>query len=145
MIVNAAFGSPQFLDGPKRGFLTAPPEVLHSPSFRSTSNLRRFTQSAQLTFDAFSWLSQKLTAGIDIVGEEDQALTKRDESLSAFFNATTVAGSKSTARRDVTYTTVDYSATARATLRDDVSSSSSAGFQFYRRKDVRVEATGREF
>jgi TonB-linked SusC/RagA family outer membrane protein len=145
LLVNAVFGTPLFLNTPKRGFLTAPPEVLHSPDFRSSEALRRFTQSAQLTFDAFPWLSQRLSLGLDLTGEEDQALTKRDDALVAFFSASTALGSKTTTRHDVTYSTVDYTATAKEKIGANYTGASSVGVQYYRRRDQFVTATGREF
>jgi TonB-dependent SusC/RagA subfamily outer membrane receptor len=145
LIVNAVFANPLTQNTPTRGFLSAPPEILHSPAFTSAQGLRRLTQSLQMNNDLTSWFSQRLNLGLDVTNELDQSITRRDQSLAPYFSASTVLGSKSSSQRTVYYSTVDYSATAKAELPKEFSSASSVGAQYYRRRDEFLSATGREF
>ena len=118
-------------NGPTRGFLIAPPEA-----WWETNDLRqdvnRFIGGVQLNHRPASWFQQRLTAGVDLTTEESSWLVPRMRpELAVFFTPTEMAGQKSTDLRNVVYTTVDYGATATATLGAKLSSSSSAGLQYY--------------
>lgn len=145
LITNAVFANPLAKDSPTRGFLQAPPEVLHSPSFTSRQGIRRITQSLQLNNELTPWFTQRLTVGMDLASERNEGITRRDESLGEFFSTSTVLGSKSATQNNIQYVTVDYGATAKAELPMELSSATSIGGQYYRRHDEVLSANGREF
>ncbi len=145
LITNAVFANPLGMNSPTRGFLQAPPEVLHSPSFTNRQGIRRFTQSLQINNELTSWFTQRLTLGMDLASERNEGITRRDDSLLDFFSTSTALGSKSAAQNNIQYFTVDYGATAKTTLSDAISSATSVGAQYYRRHDEFLSANGREF
>ncbi len=145
LITNAVFANPLKKDSPTRGFLQAPPEVLHSPSFTNRQGIRRLTQSLQINNDLTSWFTQRLTLGMDLASERNEGITRRDDALLDFFSASTALGSKSAAQNNIQYFTVDYGATAKTKFSDAVSSATSVGAQYYRRHDEFLSANGREF
>ena len=145
LITNAVFANPLGKDTPRRGFLQAPPEILHSPAFTSRQGIRRITQSLQLNNELTSWFAQRLTVGMDLASERNEGITRRDASLADFFSGTTALGSKSATQNNILYTSVDYGATAKAALPKELSSATSVGAQYYRRHDEVLGATGREF
>jgi TonB-linked SusC/RagA family outer membrane protein len=145
LITNAVFAVPLKKDSPTRGFLQAPPEVLHSPAFTNRQGIRRITQSLQLNNQLTTWFNQRLTIGMDLASERNEGITRRDASLADFFSTSTALGSKSAAQNNIQYITVDYGATAKKALTKDVSSATSVGAQYYRRHDEFLSANGREF
>jgi len=116
---------------PTRGFLIAPPEAWWETNDLS-QNVNRFIGGVQLGHRPAKWLQQRLTAGVDLTSEESAWLVPRMRpELSVFFTPNDMAGQKSTDLRDVVYTTVDYGATATASISSKLSSSSSIGVQYY--------------
>jgi TonB-linked SusC/RagA family outer membrane protein len=133
------------LNPASRGFFAVPPEVIWE-AFRLQQDVNRFTGSLNVNHRPTSWLTQRLTVGADLLGENNDVLTPYlSPDLAQFFTATAAAGSKNVNRRDVTNTTVDYSATASIQLSDRIASRSSVGWQYYRKFHQFFTASGEEF
>lgn len=118
---------------PNRGFLVAPPEVLRQAFFQ-VEDLTRFTGGVTLNHNPFSWLTHRLNVGIDEVNEQAETLTPRlPAALGAFLGPGTILGSKTINKRELTTTTLDYSATANWHLTKSIGTKTSVGTQYYRR------------
>lgn len=142
---NTRLGSPVSRDTPRRGFWSVPPEATWS-AHEDFQDARRFTAGIQANHRPFPWLTQRATIGLDLTFENNQTITPRMSEYNAqFFSAAAAAGSMSVTRRDVTNTTVDYGLTANFDLNESVNSSTSAGFQYYRKYFDVASANGREF
>ena len=144
---DAVYGSPT-RDGdgdPRRGFRSAPPEA-HYEREVDFNDANRMNAGVTMNHRPFDWFTQRLTFGLDVTDQESSALDNLLSPESAqFFNARNAAGSKSTDRAAVLYTTFDYAATATRALSDNFASSTSGGFQVYTKKVDRLEASGTGF
>ncbi len=138
-------GNPRYLDTPSRGFYTMPPEVINE-IFYVHQNVDRFIGSVQATHNPWSWLSHRLSVGVDFVKEDDSVLVPNlTPDLAQFISATAAKGSKSVNLRNVTNTTVDYSATATWPFISHWSAKTSVGLQYYRKLLGFVSASGEQF
>jgi TonB-dependent SusC/RagA subfamily outer membrane receptor len=137
--------NPRRLNTPSRGFWTVPPEVIWDV-FDLSQSVNRFTGSLQLNHRPAEWLAQRLTVGGDLVHENNVSLIPNlPPEQAGFFNPRFAAGSKDVNRRDVTNTTVDYSATVSVPLTSSLNSRTSAGAQYYRKFHQFFFAQGAEF
>lgn len=142
---DTRLGSPRFLNTPQRGFWRRPPEASWQ-AHRDFQELKRFISGASVNHRVTDWFTHRLTVGLDLTGENNQSITERmSDEVAQFYTATEALGSKSVSRVDATYTTVDYGATAKRRFGEVFESSSSAGFQYYRKYVQTVGANGREF
>ncbi|MDQ3949771.1 MAG: SusC/RagA family TonB-linked outer membrane protein [Gemmatimonadota bacterium] len=130
----------------RRGFFSAPPEAFWQ-AFNVYQRVARTTTSVTLNHRPFGWLNHRLTAGNDMTGEDNVDETERmgPELRQFFTNPVTQSGTKLTRRRELTVTSVDYVATARATLPRGITSSTSGGAQFFRRNTYALAARGEGF
>lgn len=131
-------GSPH----PARGFRTATPEVYYD-AFQALQEVGRFTGSVQIDHRPTSWFTHKATLGTDRTIEDNQEITERSEEFQFFFG--TLLGFKGAGRRDIAYNTFDYSGTAAFGIREDLTSSTSVGAQYYQRFSESVFASGEQF
>ncbi|MGH7629995.1 MAG: TonB-dependent receptor domain-containing protein [Gemmatimonadales bacterium] len=141
------FGDPALRDTPRRGFLFAPPEVLWG-LFDTFQDLDRTQFGLSLKHQPTGWFSQRLTVGGDRTHEDNQEILRRDDALTAFFPPAIADGQKSVNRRDVTMTTVDYSATLSVPLprwTGGVTSATSVGTQYYHKLTRLVGASIGQF
>jgi TonB-dependent SusC/RagA subfamily outer membrane receptor len=138
-------GYPAGRDTPSRGFLGIPPEVQNATqSFYQ--DLSRTTLSGTLNHRPTGWLTQRLTAGLDLTNTEDVVLVPRvPAEYLAFYSPTAALGFKNVSRINTRYTTVDYTATARLSLTKSLGSNTSAGGQYYSRLDQVQGASGQQF
>ncbi|MFL5613057.1 MAG: SusC/RagA family TonB-linked outer membrane protein [Gemmatimonadaceae bacterium] len=140
---NIVWGSPARLNTPTRGFLRTPPEA--SAQIESMEDLERITGSLQLLNKPTSWLSHRLTIGTDAASSISSVLFPRDPKGAAYFFGTLSLGQKTEDRLTTTFNTIDYSATATATIPFGLSSASSFGFQDYSKRYASAEAVGKSF
>ncbi|MBL8989797.1 MAG: SusC/RagA family TonB-linked outer membrane protein [Gemmatimonadetes bacterium] len=142
---STIFGDPALVNTPRRGFNGAPPEYQWGAR-QAVLSINRFTTSATINHRPTSWLSQKLTVGLD---QTDQAAEQLNRYLPPewvqFNPGTNALGGKFKNRTTVNYTTFDYSATARTSLTSDINSTSSVGAQYYRRRTDILTANGTQF
>ena len=146
VLVEALFGAPSLVGTPFRGFLDFPPETLWD-NFQASQRVERIIGSVQLNHRPFSWLNHRLTVGIDLVGEDNTDLARVPNQAAREFlsSPTDLGGSKSVFRNDLSTTTFDYVANARATVSKTISSTSSAGVQYFRRRSYFLSASGAGF
>jgi TonB-linked SusC/RagA family outer membrane protein len=142
---SALFGSPLAANTPTRGFLGAPPEVSWS-LLENTQALDRFTGGLQVNHRPSTWLTQRLSLGLDLTTEDNQALQRFAlPEQAAFLPPSQVKGSISQSLRQVSFITVDYGASARVALTSTFSSTTSLGAQLYRRRTNTTVVSGRDF
>jgi hypothetical protein len=135
---------PEQLNTTRRGFVDSPPEVIWNV-YEDYQDVKRLITSLNIDHRPLTWLTQRLTLGMDLTGENDQSIVKRMSDFEATFYTPAVAlGSKLVARRDVTYSTIDYGASASVPLSGALNSTTSMGLQYYRTLTHTVRATGQQ-
>jgi TonB-dependent SusC/RagA subfamily outer membrane receptor len=146
LMPSVMFAIPAFLNTAKRGFYIAPQEVLWDVYDNVFQTVGRITSGLQFDHRPTAWFTHRLTVGLDQTSEGNQWIIERQpDAYSAFFSATFLKGVKNITFRDVLYTTVDYSGTARYNLADGISLGTSLGMQFFRRFTEQTTARGEEF
>jgi TonB-linked SusC/RagA family outer membrane protein len=147
-LTEALFGSPLLVgtDPDHRGFVDYPPEVLWN-TYQASQRVERLIGSVQVVHRPFSWLNQRLTVGVDFIGEDNLELARVPDQFSRQFlnGATDLGGSKSIFRNDLTTTTVDYAINGKANLSKSLVSTTSVGAQYFRRQRYFVSAAGAGF
>jgi TonB-linked SusC/RagA family outer membrane protein len=139
------YGQPQTANTPNRGFWRAPPEILDQ-ALQQGQGLNRTTISLQTEHRPFSWFTHRATVGLDQTNEFNWRTTERmTPAVAAFFPANTALGSRTSERRDVVYTSMDYGATGKLTLSSRLASTTSFGAQYYRKRTQWSEARGQRF
>jgi TonB-linked SusC/RagA family outer membrane protein len=137
-----ADGSPHF----RRGFHSATPEG-YRYAYEDWQDLNRFTGSIEVNHRPTGWLAHRLALGADVTREQNVELVERmdDPAFTPMFTAGEVAGYRDQNNRNISYTSLDYSASASYGLRENLSASSSLGAQVYRRFTDIEAASGRDF
>lgn len=139
------FANGELLDTPLRGFTSRPPETVWRV-FRNWEELQRFTGSLQISHQPFAWLQQRATLGFDLANAREHSLTRHMNEFDAqFYSPTAALGQKQVQTSNDEYNTIDYGATATFPVTEALTSSTSAGFQYYSRSEHRSRATGQEF
>jgi TonB-dependent SusC/RagA subfamily outer membrane receptor len=142
---DTRMGHPQTLDTPQRGFWRRPPEANWNAR-SDTQLLNRATTGAVINHRPTSWMTQRLTLGLDLTSEDNQTVTPRmGPELAPFYSAQAALGSKTSEMRNSSYVTADYAGTVSLPISDRLSSNTSFGFQYYRNHTQITDAFGREF
>lgn len=145
VLFNTMFSTNVDVDGPRRGFRSAPPEVFHKRSI-ANQGLDHFTGSVILNHTPLNWLTQRLTLGLDQTQEINTTISHYLSGAEAgFFSPTSAQGSKSRGDVAATVNTVDYGITANANVTSDVTSATSFGLQYFRRATNTLGSTGSQF
>lgn len=145
VLFNTMFSTNVDVNGPRRGFRSAPPEVFLQRA-HAKQDLDRFTGSVQLQNELSEFFTQRLVVGVDQSNETNTTLNPfLDPEAAQFFSGSAGLGSKSTQDVGVTYNTVDYGATLRFPVSESVTSATSVGAQYYRRATEILFANGSEF
>ena len=133
-------------DSLRRGFLTAPPEAYWSAT-QLAQKASRATGAITVNHHLGSWFSQRLTLGNDLTQETNTSFTERMDAFeSQFFTSpVTQQGSKSSTRRELSVTSLDYAGTLKTKLPRNILASTSGGAQFFRRNTYSVTASGQNF
>jgi len=135
---------PLLRNGPTRGFVGAPPEAILA-AFTDYQDLDRFIGGINLNHRPFSWFSHRITAGTDVVHEENVGLVPRlAPELQAFFGRTGL-GLKQVDVRNVTTVTADYAGTVTWNVSPRLTSNTSFGAQYYRNFIQFLTTRGDEF
>jgi TonB-linked SusC/RagA family outer membrane protein len=133
-------GLPQTIDTPLRGFATAPPEIERLGE--RNEELNRATSSITLTHRPASWLNQRLVLGWDWTDSNRGVFSPRlDDETQALFGITQ-RGSKTVTHRRNLNETYDYNATASFDLSPTITSSTTAGLQYFSVSTLVATATG---
>lgn len=127
------YALPVLLDTPANGFLGLPPDVQNATQDLS-QEVNHVTTSIQFSHNPADWFSHRFTIGYDRTDMADTWLVPFiPEEHAVHFSPTDRLGSKDIEGEETTFTTVDYSATVNRALTDALGSSSSVGFQLYRK------------
>lgn len=129
-LIGAEFGH-SLLFGPADyypGFPVAVPQTLYD----NTDATNRFTGSATVNNQLFSWFRQKAVVGLDYVGEDSRALERfAPPNLAVFLPSAYAAGRVGQTLRHNTIITADYSGTAKWNVTSALASNFSVGGQYY--------------
>jgi len=127
-----------------RGSIVSPPEV-----YAQTSNwqdVRRFTGSASLKYDPFTWLSNRFLIGTDYTMEDINILLPyQTDSTIVFFLGSRFDGRRDETTQQTTYNTYDYAATAKYGMWRGIQAKSTIGLQYYTNKQTTLFASGQHF
>ena len=129
----------------KRGYDRYPPEqwVERQHDYHEAN---RMTAGVTVNHNPTDWLSQKLTFGLDLTDQLESSLDNFLTPVTAqFWRSRDAAGNKSTGRESVLYSTLDYGVTGNRTLSDNLTSTTSAGFQVYTKTVENVAGSGNQF
>ncbi len=142
---NVFNNSPALLNTASRGFLLFPPEVDLATSF-FTQDVNRSTASLNITHQPARWFTHRVSLGADLTSEDGEGLNPTvPTEYEQYFTPAQRLGSKAITRKDATYTTLDYSATATVDLTESLGSGTSAGLQYYRRYEEVDNLSGQQF
>ncbi len=130
----------------RRGFFSAPPEAFWN-AFENFQRVSRTTSSITINHRVGEVFSQRLTAGYDQTGEDNDGITRRmGPELRQFFgNPVDQNGGKTSRRRELGVASVDYGGTLKTRLPRSMVASTSGGAQFFRRNTYVLLARGEGF
>ncbi|MEZ4416316.1 MAG: SusC/RagA family TonB-linked outer membrane protein [Gemmatimonadota bacterium] len=114
------------------GFRGFGPELANQYDLQTRTE--RFTLGATVNYEPFSWLSNRLTLGLDNNDRNNTQFYPIDQTGQAPWGATNATGAISIFLPDVHTWTVDYSGTVSTDLSENYSSAFSAGMQLNARK-----------
>lgn len=126
----------------KRGYDRYPPEqwIERQEDFHEAN---RMTAGVTVNHAPTPWFSQKLTFGLDVTDQLESNLDNFLTPVSAqFWRTRDAIGNKSTGRETVLYSTFDYGAKANRQVSDNLSATTSAGFQVYTKSIENVRGSG---
>ena len=115
-------------------FGTRPGEQFEMTSNEATT---RFTGSLAGDYQPFPWLSSRATVGLDASGSNENSLQKYGEGPTA-----TATGQRQSNRYDIKVWSVDASATATRDLRTNLTSRTTVGAQYNRRREYDIFGYG---
>lgn len=148
LLLTSLFGNPllEALGAPSGPYLSYTPEV-YRELLETWQDIARFTGSVRLNHRPTDWFRHRLTVGLDQATEDNQYLrTFAPPHLAAEFASEAEArGELLQDVRNLAYVTVDYSGTVTRPLGRDLTSSSSVGGQYYRRRVDTNSITAEEF
>lgn len=139
---NIIWGSPLTLNGPQMGFYAAPPNI--EQQIQSVANNDRTTVSMTANYFPTSWLTNRLTVGIDYNSESNWSLIPLQPTGAASVLGSTGTGQKTVDEVGRTFTTVDYAASAKYGP-EQLRFTSSLGFQYYNSVSEDIQAFGSNF
>jgi TonB-linked SusC/RagA family outer membrane protein len=129
------------------GFYSASPEA-YRYAYEDWQDVNRFTGSVEVNHRPTGWLAHRLALGADVTREQNVELIERmdDPGFMVFFDPNgEVPGYRDQNNRNISYTSLDYSASASYGLRENLSSSTAVGAQVYRRFTDIESAYGEDF
>lgn len=140
---QVVWGSYPQLDTSTRGFRAVTPE--EAALIESTSSVNRTTWGLTFEHDVGQWLHHRFTVGRDVADMTNAILYPRHPDADGSVFGALGLGAKWLENRSDIYTTVDYGATATFSFSDDWVSRTSAGFQYYAKRNEISDAEGRVF
>jgi TonB-linked SusC/RagA family outer membrane protein len=141
---NLIWSNPRTLvDGSgRRGWRAAPPEEWSKVEDRGDSD--RTTNSVELRYHPFEWLSHRLVAGVDNNAELEFSLLPQQPEGASHYYGQRALGDKQVQRGTRRFITVDYSGSANVDWRN-YTFTPSVGFQYYKTQSSFITAEGSEF
>ena len=125
------------------GFGFAPRELWSTVQNRADDD--RTTTSLTAMYEPFSWLTNRLVAGLDFSAENNWTLYPRQTAENASFYGTLGLGNKSVERASRSILTLDYSSNAKFSLGPNYAFTTTFGLQHYRSEVSNISATGTTF
>jgi len=148
ILLNSIAGNPLFeaFGLPAGPYLSYTPQVFREV-FQTSQDLARFTGSVGLNHRPIDWFEQRLTVGLDQTGEDNQYLRRYapPHLENQFASAAAARGGIQQWVRNSAFVTADYSGTVTLPINDALSSASSVGLQYYRRRTDTNNITADEF
>jgi TonB-linked SusC/RagA family outer membrane protein len=142
---GSLYGSPLTATTATRGFNIMPPEAVWA-IFENSQDVARTTGSVTIAHRPAAWLSHRFIVGMDQTTEDNRGLQRyAPPQYQQFQSAAANRGLLAQRLRTISYYTADYGATARFGLTSSISSSTSIGGQFFRKRSDTTLTTGREF
>lgn len=144
---EAVYADPTRLgtDDARRGYRRATPESRIEKDL-DLHNANRMTAGLTAIHDPFDWLTHRLTFGLDITDQLESLLDNfLSPESSQFYGSATALGGRYQNRESVIYTTFDYAASGMHDFTDELSSTTSVGFQVYTKSIRDVTADGDRF
>ncbi|HEX3865888.1 MAG TPA: SusC/RagA family TonB-linked outer membrane protein [Gemmatimonadaceae bacterium] len=130
--------------GWSRGSIVSPPEVYNQT--QNWQDVRRFTGSASLKYDPFSWMSHRFLVGTDYTLEDvNTLLPYQTDSVVVFFLGSRYDGSRSETTQQTTYNTYDYAGSVHFDVRPNVVAKTTVGAQYYTNSQSALTASGTHF
>jgi TonB-linked SusC/RagA family outer membrane protein len=140
---NLVWGSPLTLTRGTRGFMVSPPEEW--ATVESHADADRITPSLTANYTPWSWFTNRLVTGIDVTSESNWNLYPLQPNGSLDFLGSNGAGTKSVARVQQSYVTLDYAGSAKLHRGDNLDFTTSVGLQYYRREVSTITGTASTF
>src|SRR5689334_174053 len=127
-----------------RGSIVSPPEVYAQT--QNWQDVRRFTGSASIRYEPFSWMSHRFLIGTDYTLEDiNTFLPYQTDSVIVFFLGSRFDGSRSETTKQTTYNTYDYAGSVHFNIRPELVEKSTVGFQYYTNRQTSLTASGTHF
>ncbi|HEY7236184.1 MAG TPA: SusC/RagA family TonB-linked outer membrane protein [Gemmatimonadaceae bacterium] len=127
-----------------RGSIVSPPEVYAQT--QNWQDVRRFTGSASVRYEPFSWMSHRFLIGTDYTLEDvNSFLPYQTDSVIVFFLGSRFDGSRSETTQQTTYNTYDYAGSVHFNVRPELLAKSTVGFQYYTNRQTALTASGTHF
>ncbi|HZI41965.1 MAG TPA: SusC/RagA family TonB-linked outer membrane protein [Gemmatimonadaceae bacterium] len=127
-----------------RGSIISPPEVYAQT--QNWQDVRRFTGSASIRYEPFSWMSHRFLIGTDYTLEDiNTFLPYQTDSVIVFFLGSRFDGSRAETTQQTTYNTYDYAGSAQFNVRPSLLAKSTVGFQYYTNRQTALTASGTHF
>ncbi|MFL5617389.1 MAG: SusC/RagA family TonB-linked outer membrane protein [Gemmatimonadaceae bacterium] len=127
---NLVWGTPNTMNTNKRGFGTAPPEEWSTVESHADND--RTTLSLTGNYAPRPWFSNRLVVGLDVSGENNWLLYPKATPGTLLAAAANAAGFKSDQRVSRQFFTLDYGASLKYDLNDQIRLTTSGGLQAYR-------------
>ena len=140
---NLVWGTPLTANTVKRGFGFAPPEEWSTMETHADND--RTTLSLTGTYNPFTWLSNRLVAGLDVNAENNWLLYPRQPLGTLDPLGTNGLGNKNVTRTAQNFLTLDYAGSAKYSFRDRVDFTTSVGLQHYRSETSSIRANATTF
>ncbi len=137
---EAGSGAPNAIDGPYRGYIAYLPEV-YEDEIEGFQDVDRSTFSLRATHTPFKWFEHRITVGGDFTNTRNSELYRATGSRGNFVNW----GRKWIVNLRTSYLSLDYGANASYSPFEDLKLTTSAGIQYYRRKEESTQSVGETF
>lgn len=134
-------GAGSALDGPMRGYIGYLPERFVDGDVQGYQDVDRNTTSLTVTHTPAEWFTQRMVFGGDFSNLRDTRLFRAGGKRGMSNND----GQRDVGHTRSTYSSIDYGASASFDATSDVTLTTSAGAQFYRRVHEASIATGEGF
>lgn len=137
------WGTPLTRNTGKRGFLNSPPEEW--PTAEAHADNDRTTLSLTMEYSPMTWFTNRFITGLDVGGENNWTLYRRQPLGSLDFLGQNGLGAKNAARTTRSFLTLDYSGNLKYGFGENYRLTTSVGLQAYRSEISTIGATANTF